>query len=89
MQETIKRLSFELGIPKADILNAYKAFWKFIKETIASFPMKEELSEEEFNKLRVNFNIPNLGKLYCEYGRYKSLIESYNNDKHKEDKTNE
>ena len=39
------------------------------------------LSEEEFNKLKTNFNIVSLGKLSCTYDRYKriKLREKYKN----------
>lgn len=55
----------------------YKAFWLFIKETIKKLPLKEDLTEEEFNKLRTNFNIPSIGKLSCTYRRYLGVKEKF------------
>lgn len=89
MQKTINRLSRELNLPVEVIKKVYKGFWYFIKSSIEEFPLKEELSEEEFNKLRTNFNIPNLGKLVCPYNRYigvkkrRKYFKKY--DKHIED----
>lgn len=61
------QLSKELDIPVDVIKRAYIHYWKFIKESIKALPLKEDLTEEEFLKLRTNFNIPSLGKLYCTY----------------------
>ena len=51
------------------VKEAYESFWVFIKENIKALPLKEDISEEEFNKLRTNFNMPSIGKLSCTYDR--------------------
>lgn len=85
MEKTLDRLSVELKIPRKEILEAYKAYWKFIRSTIEKLPLKEDLDEIEFGRLRTNFNISKLGKLHCTYQRYKTLnIKIKGNDKHKE-----
>ena len=48
----------------------YKAFWLFINQSIQSLPLKENLNEEDFAKLRTNFNIGSLGKLCVTYKHY-------------------
>lgn len=48
---------------------AYESHWLFIRESIKALPLKEDLSEEEFKKLKTNFNIPSIGKLSCTYNR--------------------
>ena len=86
MKETIDKLSRELNLSAEDIFNAYKAYWKFIRKKIEELPLKEELDEETFSKLKTSFNIPKLGKLHCIYSRYKTLKTINNkiqNDKHK------
>ena len=77
-QEVVTLLSEELTIPEEVIDAAYKSFFEFIRETVTGLPLKEELSEEDFNKLRTNFNIPSLGKLHCTYDRYKGMKERLN-----------
>ena len=77
-QEVVTLLSKELVIPEEVVDAAYKSFFGFIRNTIAELPLKEELSEEDFNKLRTNFNIPSLGKLHCTYERYKGMKERMN-----------
>ena len=65
----IGKVSEELNLPKGVVDKTYKAFWLFINQSIQSLPLKENLSEEDFAKLRTNFNIPSLGKLSCTYKR--------------------
>jgi len=94
MRETIRRLSRELGLSEATITKTYKAYWLFIKETIGALPLKEELTEEEYSKLKTNFNIPNLGKLACPYQRWQAVKNKSNklreirHAKHKGNSTN-
>ena len=77
-QEIVTELSEELEIPEEVVDTAYKSFFEFIRETIVSLPLKDELSEEDFSQLRTNFNIPSLGKLHCTYERYRGMKERLN-----------
>lgn len=67
--DIIGKVSQEMDIPLEVVDIAYKSYWKFIKQTIQSLPLKDDISEEEFAKLRTNFNIPSLGKLTCTFDR--------------------
>ena len=40
-------------------------------------PLKEDITEEEFCKLRPNINITRLGKLYVLYPKYVKLKRKY------------
>ena len=60
MEKVIKELALKLNKPEEVIKKAYRAYWKFIRTKAEGLPLKEDLSEEEFKNLRVNFNIPNL-----------------------------
>lgn len=79
-------VSKEMDIPVEVVEEAYKSYWKFIRHTIQELPLKDDLSEEEFAILKTNFNIVSLGKLSCNYDRYKrvKLKEKYRNAKNKE-----
>lgn len=91
MQKIINDLSLETGLPKNVILNTYKAYWKYIKDTISKIDFDKINSEQEYNKARTNFNIPNLGKLGCSYDRVIRIKQQnkYKDEaKHKKDKTN-
>lgn len=67
MLKGIDKISKELHLPQEVVDKAYKAYWLFIRKTIEKLNLKDELSKEEFSKLRTNFNLPNLGKLNCTY----------------------
>ena len=67
--DIIGKVSQEMGLPSEVVDTAYKSYWKFIKQTIQSLPLKDDISEEDFTKLRTNFNIPSLGKLTCTFDR--------------------
>ena len=67
--DIIGKVSQEMDIPLEVVDTAYKSYWKFIKQTIQSLPLKDDISEEEFAELRTNFNIPSLGKLTCTFDR--------------------
>lgn len=79
MQDEIKRIAKELSLPEKVIKKVYKAYWTFIRVHISELPLKEELSEEEFKKLRTSFNLPYLGKLSCTYKRWLNMnkMKSY------------
>lgn len=76
--DIIGKVSKELDIPVEVVYAVYKSYWKFIKQTIQSLPLKENLNEEEFAKLRTNFNIPSLGKLTCTYDRMLGVKKRFN-----------
>lgn len=76
--DIIGKVSEELNLPKEVVDKTYKAFWLFINKTIQSLPLKENLNEEDFAKLRTNFNVPSLGKLTCTYDRMLGVKKRYN-----------
>lgn len=68
-EDILNKVATDLNIPVEVVRLAYKSYWKFIRQTIQSLPLKDNLSEEEFSKLRTNFNIPSLGKMSCTFDR--------------------
>lgn len=64
MDEIYAKVAADMGIPIKVVRAAYLSQWRFIRNTIEALPLKEELSEEEFNQLRTSFNLPSLGKIY-------------------------
>lgn len=70
MQEVIKKLAESLGLSEEAVKNAYKAYWKFIREKIINLNLKKNISEDDYNKLKTSFNLPSLGKLSCPYDRW-------------------
>lgn len=67
------QVSEDLNIPVDRVRKVYKAFWRAVHEYVSSQPLKENLSDDEFMKLRPNVNIPSLGKLYVTLDRYHGI----------------
>lgn len=76
--DIIDKVSEELNLPKEVVDKAYKSFWLFINQSIQSLPLKENLNEEDFAKLKTNYNIPSLGKLTCTYERMLGVKKRFN-----------
>lgn len=76
-QDAIDHVANKLGLPREVVKEAYESYWKYIRCTISELPLKDDLSEEEFNKLRTNFNVPSLGKLAVTWDRYKAIKDRY------------
>lgn len=95
--DIIDKVSKELDISVEVVDAAYKSYWKFIKQTIQSLPLNDDISEEDFTKLRTNFNIGSLGKLYVTYEHYigikkrfeylRKIKDNENKRRDKEEKT--
>ena len=77
-KDIINKVSKELDLPKDLVENTYKAYWNFIKDTIEELPLKTELTQKDYNKLKTNINIPSLGKLHCTYNRYICIRNRFN-----------
>jgi hypothetical protein len=77
LEEAILRVSGKTGIPKEVVKAAYKSQWEFIRQHIEELPLKEDLSKEEFDRLRTNFNVPSLGKMSCTYDRYIAVKKEF------------
>ncbi len=76
-QEILKEVSIELNIPVEVVKEAYESYWLFIRQSIVALPLKQDLSIDDFNKLKSNFNIPSLGKLSCTYDRMVGVKERF------------
>lgn len=71
-------VSRTLRISPDVVEKVYKAYWLYIKTTIENLPLKENLTEEKFSKLKTNFNVPSLGKFNCTLDRYKGIKKRFN-----------
>jgi hypothetical protein len=72
-QKIIKELAVKHNLPEEVITVAYRSYWEFVKSTIKELELKEGITEEEFNKLRTNFNIPSIGKLYVTWDKLEKI----------------
>lgn len=76
-QEIVNKVSGDTGISPGTIDKTYKAYWIYIRDVIQNLPLKDNLSEEDFNKLRTTVNIPSLGKIGCTYERYNKIKDRF------------
>lgn len=76
-KEIVAKVAEDTGLPVLLVDRTYKAYWRTIREYVSSLPLKEELSPEDFAKLKPNVNIPSLGKLYVNVDRYNAMKKSY------------
>lgn len=76
-QDIINKVSGDLNMSPDIVDKVYRSYWRYIRDTIQNLPLKEDLSEEEFRKLKPNFNIPSLGKMTCTYNRYRGVKEKF------------
>lgn len=74
--EIITKVSEECGLSKDFVNKVYRAYWKAVREHIEAQPLKEELTDEEFQKLQPNVNIPSIGKLYVTLDKCKKINKS-------------
>ena len=89
--EIIAEVASNTGLSKNFVNKVYRAYWKAIRDHIIALPLKEDLTDEEFQKLRPNVNIPSLGKFNVTLDRYHRLKkqgEIIKSKKHVEDKVN-
>lgn len=75
--DAVAQVAESLGLSKSYVDKVYKAYWRVIKEHISALPLKEDLTDEEFNKLQPNVNIPSIGKLYVTLENYKKIKYKY------------
>jgi hypothetical protein len=76
-EEIVAKVSEDTGLSRKLVDSTYKSYWRAVREHIKSLPLKEDLSEEEFKKLKPSVNIPSLGKLYVTYERYMKIRKQY------------
>lgn len=76
-KEIIAHVAQDTGLPKSLVDKAYKAYWRMVREHIASLPLKEDLTDEEFLELRPSVNVPSLGKLAVTLDRYKYMKKEH------------
>lgn len=68
----IGEIAEELNLPIDLVERVCVHQWAFMKKKIRELPLDRDLTEEEFGKLKVSFNLPQLGKLYTTYKFYKA-----------------
>lgn len=73
MDWIISKVAESTGLARHIVDRTYRAYWKTIRSYITALPLKDDLTDGEFMKLRPNVNIPSIGKLYVTLDRYKRM----------------
>lgn len=69
-KEIIRKVAEDTSLPQTLVDRAYRAYWRAVREYITSLPLKEDMEDAEFLKLRPNVNIPSIGKLHVTLDRW-------------------
>ena len=88
IDDAIRTVAKELGVPYEVAHLAYMSAWKCMKEKIEALPLLT-CTLEEFRQLRPNFNMPAIGKFYVteeEFLDTKKRLEYIIKNKEKKDK---
>jgi len=67
-RQKIKEIAQKHNLPESIVKEMYDSQFRYIKETIEKIDFKEVNNREEFNKLKCNFQLKYLGKLYTRWG---------------------
>ena len=85
-KEIISKVAADNNLSVSFVDKVYRCYWKAIRRYITSLPLKDDLTDDEFLKLRPNVNIPSIGKLYVtsevyrrKKNNHKAIIERINN----------
>lgn len=90
LNSALKKASKKLNVNQKTVELVYRSYWKFVKEHVSSMILKD-MSQEEFDAVVTNFNIPYIGKLYVVYDRiekYKQKQKFYQDAEDKKNKAN-
>ena len=67
----LKEIANKYNITTDEAIEVVSSMYAFIKEKTGELDFGTTLTEEEFLKIKSNFNIPCIGKFYANYYIYK------------------
>jgi hypothetical protein len=74
-------LSQKYSLDLADVELMVKEPYEFIREKTKELTFEDNLTKEEFKKMKTNFNLPAIGKLYASHYLYGKIQENKNKKK--------
>lgn len=74
MIDIYKEVAQHLNLPIEVVKIAYESFYQFIRETTKELPLKQI---DDIYDLKTSFNIPSIGKLYCNEKKFKKIKDVY------------
>lgn len=79
IKKLIHSLGLEFGLQDDVVRKIVQAPFKFTRETISNLDFKSEMTEEEFNNLKINFIYRHIGKLYTNFRIYEKIRKQKDN----------
>lgn len=64
IKEIYSQVATDLNLPIEVVEKSYKTFWLYIRNNIQQMSLYNIKTKEDFEKYKISFNIPSLGKLY-------------------------
>ncbi len=77
----IKEIAKDRGLSENEVMSIIYSPYQFMKVKTSRLIFEDNLTKEEFNRKKTNFNIPGIGKLYSSYYLYKLIQSSKNKNK--------
>ena len=68
-----KEIADKYEISVEDMKNIVSSTYSFIDKKTKELNLPDDLTEDEFDKIKTNFNIPALGKLHASYYIYSQI----------------
>ena len=69
----IKEMANKYGLDNEVVRKMISAPYDFIQKKTKELNFVDDLTREEFDKMKKNFNIPGLGKIYASYFLYNEI----------------
>lgn len=73
-----KEIAKKYGVSLAEVKSVILSQYEFIRETTKNISIPDDTTEEEFNKIKKNFNIPSLAKLHASYYIWRRIVDFKN-----------
>lgn len=69
----IKELAKKHDLPESIVKEIYESQFRFMREKVQALDLRNTFEEEEFDKLKTNFNFKYLGKFYTKWSIVNNL----------------
>ena len=79
VKSLIHKIGLEFNLQDDVIKRVIHSPYKFTRETISNLEVSDDMTEEEFDKLKTNFIYMHLGKLYTNYRIYNKIKKQKDN----------
>jgi hypothetical protein len=75
----MRELADKYGLSVSEVRDIVRSQFEFVRVVNSKLNIHDNLTREEFSKLKTNFTFPSLGKLYASYFLYNKIQENKKN----------